>query len=423
MNVFSSLLTTGARFGIKEENFHTDEDLFDVWDEDENDVGTIIQSPWQRSFDELRETMIKVPNWNIYKRIMVNGIGEPLGDRRARITYHYNFFFQFGGEAFDSSYLRRAKMIGYTHDGISLPGTLAALCTMRKGEEAQFVISYELMFGSLGSPPRIPAKADVLMVAQLLNIDEIGDENAIEDLPQEDRKKFPIVEEKGMEVMKKAYDLYKQGRYSHACRNYHSVASSLELCNLANEGEQHRQQIFLIKVYTQLMQTYIKMEDWKKVCAMFNELKTIPTSDFERNFHAQLNHGIALAKLGEFDKALKHLRIAQRICPHNDAVNRELIVVNDIKRKNETEEKIFWRKAMKIGQPVAKETNGQFTEELKKKIDNFLNNNNLDKCPLGGLTKKEIDCVDGMLANRLNCTLTVDTMADGSSVHSIIKKK
>lgn len=416
-------MTTGARFGIKEEHVNTDEDLFDVWDDDENDIGTIIQSPWQRSFDELRETMIKVPDWNIYKRIMVNGIGEPLGDRRARITYHYNFFFQFGEEAFDSSYLRRAKMIGYTHDGVSLPGTLAALCTMCKGEEAQFVISYELMFGSMGSPPRIPAKADVLMVAQLLNIEEIGDENAIEDLPQEDRRKFPLVEQKGNEVMKKAHDLYKQGRYSHACRNYHSVASSLELCNLANEDEQQRQQTFLIKVYTQLMKTYIKMEDWKKVCAMFNQLKTIPTSDFGRNFQAQLNHGIALGKLGEFDKALTHLRIAQHICPHNVDVNRELIVVNEIKLKNETEEKKFWQKAMKIAQPVAKETNGRSNTELKEKIGNFLNNDQLDKCRLGGLTKKEIDFVDEMLANRLNCKLTVDTMADGSSVHSIIKKK
>lgn len=424
--VSRSLLTTGAQFGFKEEEtYMTNEDLIDLWDEDDSDGGTVIQSPWRKSFDELRQNMIKVPDLNIYKRIMVQGTGEPLGDRRARLTYHYNFFFQFSEEAFDSSYLRRAKMVGYTHDGISLPGTLAALRTMRKGEEAQFVISYELMFGPLGSPPRVPAKADILMVAQLMNIEEVGDENAIESLPDENRKKFAYVEEKAEDVIKKAHDLYKQGRYSHACRNFHTVVSSLELCHLANQDEQDRQQAFLVKVYTQLMQCYIQMEDWKKACAMFNQLKGIKAADINKNFQAQLNNGIALGKLGEFSRALEFLRAAQRINPHNEAVNKELVAINKTKQKVEEQERDFWRKAYSIvdkretAKPVAKEP----TDAFKEKIVDFLNNKQLDTYPLNRLTAEEIKCVDEILAQEVNCRLTIDEMADGSKVCSIVKKK
>lgn len=358
---------------MKSDDF-LNEEFIDVWDDEGLDTSAVTQSPWQKSFDELRQKMVKVPDWDIYKRTMVEGTGEPLGDLRARVTYHYNFFFELGEEAFDSSYLRQTKMVSYTYDGTTLAGTLASLSTMRKGEEAQFVISYELMFGKLGSAPRIPPKADILAVVQLLEIEETGDEQAIETLPDEYKKKYLYVEEKANEVMKKAMDLYKQGRYSHSCRNYHTIARSLEFCNLANEDEEIRHQKFLVKIYTQLMLCYIKMEDWKKTCSMFNELKQISASNLNTNFQAHLNHGIALGKLGEFDRSLGHLRIAQKIDPHNRVVNKELVIVNETKQKTAAADKSFWRKAFKFASPeetkVANEKS--VDEEMADAIDGKL---------------------------------------------------
>lgn len=418
------MLTTGAKFGFKEDALERNEDLIDLWDDDGTDSTTIVQSPWQKSFDELRPNMVQLPDWNIYKRTIVDGTGEPLGDRRARITFHYNFFFQFSEEAFDSSFLRRTKMVTYTYDGSLLPGTLAALFTMRKGEEAQFVIGYSLMFGKMGSPPRVPPEADILMVAQMLDIEEVGDEKALDSLPDEYRKKFVCVEEKAHEVLKKAADLYKQGRFSHACRNYHSIVTSLEFCNLDNEDEQKRQRKFLIDTYTKLMQCYIKLEDYKKTCAMFNHLNAISPVELRINFQAQLYMGIALGKLGDYVKALGHLRMAQKISPHDEKVNRELIAINEKKQKSEAETKNFWRKAFRIVENRGRDdTSAKVSAGLKEKVGNFLNDDKRHNYPLGGLTKDEIKCVDEMLANRMNCQLTMNKMADGSTVCELVKEK
>lgn len=387
-------MKTGVTFGIKNDNCNDNDELIDLWDEDDSDVGTVTQSPWQKSFNELRQNMVKLPDWNIYKKITVEGAGEPLNDRRARLTYHYNFFIEFAEDAFDSSFLRKTKMVGYSHDFQSLKGTFLALRTMRKGEEAQYVINYELMFGKMGSPPRIPPKTDILVVLQLLDIEEIGDEKAIENLDEANRTKFLFVEEKAHEVLKNANDLYKQGRYSHACRNYHSLVNSLQVCNLANEDEQSRQQAFLVKIYTQLMQCYIKMEDWKKTCSMYNELKTISPSDLGKNFQAQLNNGIALAKLGEFDKSLQHLRMAQKICPHNEVVNKELNTVNETKLKSQADDKSFWRKAFKIIENV---------EEKKPAVDK---NRKQFKA------EEKMMSADELLANKMNRSLNMHEMAE-----------
>ena len=41
-----------------------------------------------------------------------------------------------------------------------IPGLAIGLRTMRKGELAQFLVNYQYGFGELGSPPRVPPKAE-----------------------------------------------------------------------------------------------------------------------------------------------------------------------------------------------------------------------------------------------------------------------
>lgn len=339
-------MTTGVQFSLQEDRLQNNDDLMDIWDDDD-DNPVIIQSPWKKGFDELRQSMVQVSDLDIYKRVMVEGKGETLGERRARITYHYNYFTEFAEEAFDSSYLRRKEVIVQTFDGALLPGVWTALSTMCKGEEAQFVIGCSMMFGAIGAPPRIPPHADILMVTKLIDIQETGDENAIDNMENDERTKFSVVEKNAEEVIKNADALLKQSNYSRACRNYHSVVSSLDFCQLADGDEENRRKTLLLTTYTRLMKCYVKMENWKKACSMFNELNNLSPDELKRNFDAHMQHGIALSKLGEFNRALGSLRIAQNIRPHDADINKLLIEVNQVKAKNESEEKNFWKKAFK----------------------------------------------------------------------------
>ena len=75
-------------------------------------------------------------------------------------------------------------------------GLQIAAQSMKKKEEAQFIIDYKLMFGEMGCPPRIKPKADILLVAKLIDFVDTGDENACDSLPQEDRRKFSVLKEK-----------------------------------------------------------------------------------------------------------------------------------------------------------------------------------------------------------------------------------
>ncbi|XP_055305098.1 inactive peptidyl-prolyl cis-trans isomerase shutdown [Sitodiplosis mosellana] len=347
---FNDLLSGGASFNINHKSMAEtiDQDIFDEVgsgdeNEDEEDLD-IKLSPWKKSFAELKLSMVQVPNemGSVYKRIITKGIDEVMNSPNCRIRWTFSMFFEGEPMAFDSS----SNPVTVQKIDLIL-GLQIAAESMQKKEEAQFVIDYKLMFGEIGCPPRIKPKADVLLVAKMIDFIDTGDENACDSLSQEDRRKFAVLKDKVIEMMKKLQDHFRNKRYRYAINVGQTAIRNLEMCQVANEDEQTEQQKFLNDLYIQLTTCLVKTEDWKKCCTMVNELRR--RTNISRNVPVMLNEAIALSHIeDDYKRSINLLRNAQKLEPHNELVNSTLDEVLAKEEKYRKQSQDMWRKALEV---------------------------------------------------------------------------
>lgn len=335
----SDLLSTGTTFNINHEKMANsmDSEIFDEagsdydddFDGDDDYEGKI--SPWKKKFDELKPLMEPLINdvsgW-IYKRTITEGKGDVMGDCNCRIQWSYSMFLEGQEDAFDSTPNNRVE-----RTDITLEGHHMALGSMRQGEEAQFLISYKFMYRDLGCPPRIPMKADILLVAKLISFVDTGDAQACDDVAPQDRRKFNVLRDKVDLLHKKALDDMRTKRYGPAIGVYRKAIQNLELCTLANEDEQNQQQKMLFDYYTNIAECYLHSSNWKKVCSMVNELRRRNAAYVNKDVNILLNEAIAVSHIEDkFDRAIGMMKKAQLLDPCNERVNREL---NNLMAKKE----------------------------------------------------------------------------------------
>lgn len=325
-------------------------------DEEESDQDDTDSkfSPWKKSFDELKSMMVEVPNEfaKIFKKIVREGEEEPIGDRNCRIQWTYSMFLEGEEQSFDFMWKPSAIDLSV----IGLLGTQLAVQSMRTKEEAQFILPYKLMFRELGCPPRIKPKADILLVVKLFGFTDIGDEAAYKDVPEEDRHKFYVLKDKIYEMYKSAKDYFKYQRYKYAASVSQDAIRTLEFCQVADETEQKEQEKLLVELYAHLSDCYVKMGDWKKVCLTVNELRRRHHAD--RSVRILMNEGIALSYVDdEFQRSIRTLRKAQKLDPHNKAVNQALDEVLKKDEKYKKEKSAMWQKAFELKEKLNNSTN------------------------------------------------------------------
>lgn len=186
-------------------------------------------------------------------------------------------------------------------------------------------------------------------MAKLIKFEDIGDENACDNLTKDERKQFNILKEKVIEVMKKVVDHYKNKRYRYAVKAGQTAIKNLELCKLADDLEQAEQQNLLKELYSLLSDCYLKLEDWKKVCLMVNELRARWPASISRNVNILVNEAIALSNIEDDSKrAIAKLKEAQKIDPHNERVNRTLSDILAKEKKYKEERDQMWRRALEL---------------------------------------------------------------------------
>lgn len=395
-----------------------DFELFN-FDGDKYDLNDAVPSPWEKSFDELRQTMTKLPDAEIYKKVVKEGLGKEFTSINARVIIHYNAYLQNEIIAFDSSYLRGHPEVFEINQQVTLPGIELAVKSMREGEESQFVISYKLLLGEMGCPPRIKPKADGLYIIQLQSINETGDENSIDQISHEDRNKFAVVMPRVEEVYKKGKDCFLRHNYANAIRLFHKAVTHLECCRLQNDEEQSLQQNFIVKMYTNLAVCYLKIKNPSKTCLMCNEVRRI--SNMSINCKALFQEGRALHQLGEFRKAQDRLTQAQRLQPENTEIANELRVLSQNFQKHTDNEKNMCMKALgfiateKLSNDVADvERDAYKSNSFKKTISeclaDFMRNEKQNQMQLpAGLASDEINYITQLIKNMSIRIISADT--------------
>ncbi|XP_055917288.1 inactive peptidyl-prolyl cis-trans isomerase shutdown-like [Eupeodes corollae] len=430
----SDLIVNGTKFEINA-NFDDEEFISDLFDEinpgsdneDDSDIDNAkLVSPWQHSFEELRLQMTKLNDY-MYKKVTKEGNSEKgTVPPMARVCIRYNAYWEGEGAPFDSSFLRGSSHSFYTGRGEVLEGLEEAVKSMYKGEEAQFVISYHLLFREMGCPPRVKPKADGLFIIECVDFNAVGDINATDSLTDEDRNKFPAVIAKAKDVHLKGIDFFGQGMYKNACKAFMKAVHALNFCQLKNEEEQEQQTAFLIKLHTNLAVCYNKLNQSNKTILMCREIRRLTNN--KMSCKALFQEGRALLMLGEFARARALLVKAQNLEPSNADVNKELKTLELRYSKYIDNEKELWTRAMSVmkqskdkqKKPSQNDTDTAFREEMASIIESLKKNENFKSFELpSGLTPKEISVVNE-LAIEKNMKLQSSPLEN--STYTLVKK-
>lgn len=283
-----------------------------------------------------------------------------------------------------------------------VPGVELSVKSMTVGEESQFLISYELLYGNLGCPPRIKPKADGLYIITVLEATNIGNDQALENISNEEKNKFSVVKTKVLDLMHSARDKYKNGRTVDAIRSWTKAVEALHFCQLKDMNEQNEQTALLERLLTNLAVSYNKEDRPLKTLSSINDLRQI--ADVSRMCKVLFQEGRAYVKIGEYDKAKNTLAKALKIQPLNKEIVAELeklekrIIKNKREEKEMAERALNFKTKQKVEVKEKQEIDENFKVEMKKIVLNFKNDETSQKLKLiDNLSAAEMIFIDSLV--------------------------
>ncbi|XP_037045942.1 inactive peptidyl-prolyl cis-trans isomerase shutdown [Bradysia coprophila] len=382
---FGDLLNKGARFTLQSnlQECNEDDELFPELMTGEEGIPfeqNEVLSPWDQPFAELIPLMTELKltdmldgtTYTIYKRIVKPPVDKVEISGRCRVTVDYNAYGERKTIPFDSTSMRGVPFTFETDDKSILPGFLEAVASMKREEESQFIIPYQLLYGKHGCEPRVEKEADALFVIRLIKFIHIGDEDATEKIVNnEDRKKYSVMISHVMDVKASGIDYFQRGAYVKAASAFHKAIKSLSFCRLANEEEEKECQEHLIKLHVNAMTAYNKMDNPRKACLIFNDLSRI--SDTKTNVKALFQHGKALISLCEYERAKSSLKRANQLKPSDNDIVNQLKILNEKHNTYKNAELNLWRKAFGNDEPVVPaQASYGVTEEFKETVQRLV---------------------------------------------------
>lgn len=295
----------------------------------------------------------------IYKKVIKHGEEKLIDLESSKVTYEYSFYLENEDDPFDSSYInKKPACIGLSLGLDTFRGYTEAISTMSNKEESLFCISYKLLFGELGSPPRIPPKSDILCSIKILNVSIITEEDIVARNDPLRGKSFEKSQDKFSSLNKKAKTEFMNSNYYEAIESYKKAIELLEDTNLKNEKQQLIQQKNLITLRSNLCICYNKISNPQKTCIQMRELERLTSiSDNPKMLYAK---GRALTLLSEYRRARILFNKALKIAPNSIEVLEAIKIVNAREKEENNFDKNFAKSAF----------------EFMAEADSIINNNN-----------------------------------------------
>lgn len=304
------------------------------------------KNPCSTSFDEFRKEMDKISEL-IYKKVIKNGEGELIDLESCKVTYEYSFYLEDEDDPFDSSYInKKPACVGWSLGLETFSGYTEAISTMTNKEESLFCISYMLLFGELGSPPRIPPKSDILCSIKILNVSMITDEEVDARNDPLRGKSFEKAQEKFSNFNKKAKTEFKNSNYYEAIEAYKKAIEILEDTHLKNEKQQQIQQKHLITLRSNLCICYNKISNPQKTCIQMRELERL--TSINNNPKMLYAKGRALTLLSDYRGARSLFNKALKIAPNSIEVLEAIKIVNTREKEENNFDKNFAKSAFEF---------------------------------------------------------------------------
>lgn len=286
-----------------------------------------------------------------------------------------------------------------------LQGFQQAIMSMKKFEESEFIISYELLFKEQGCPPRIKPKADALFCIKLLDYAA-----HVED--SEEEIAFNVLENKIKATIKKARNVFNLGQIDNAISLYQEAVLNLDNCNIADENDEISMRKLLYHIYRNLAVCYNRTSQPKKVCLMINEIRRL--GDISLDSKCLYQEGRALNSLGEYDKARGLLQKALKINP-DKMIMKELELLEKKEEAYTKEIENIWKNAFAFKEHIEIEIKIQeekkFNNDLKfmlhmtKVLNDFEKSDDKTLPMPSGLTLDEVKTIADLADKKDNIEL------------------
>lgn len=382
--------------GSKFEFGSNSDDLFDVFDPDDDfysddeeketpkdiRVQNIIGTP----FASIKLNMEEIEN-RIFKQVLKPGTGDLVGVN-SKVKVHYSLFFENKHEPFESTFVHKRPVEIVLGEGFPV-GKVLCIWTMQEGEEAQFIVPYQLLFGEMGQGELIPPKADGLYIIRLLSFEDVGNDEAITEEYINEQDSYQNVLLRVVVTRQHARYCFKEGEFRKAKQNFAKCLRALQNCTVLTDEDEKDLMQNLGQLYVNIAVCYNKLEKPKKVLQITEDLKKI--NMFDNNCKALFQHGRALESMGEYENALEYLDKALKIEPNNKEIIQEIRKVYDNEKFYKNSMKSICQKAMGFNPNAHRHQMGK-DDPIEKMVKKFVDNANIKQKALPlTLTRKEED--------------------------------
>ncbi|XP_075992021.1 inactive peptidyl-prolyl cis-trans isomerase shutdown-like isoform X2 [Anticarsia gemmatalis] len=296
----------------------------------------------------------------VKKKIIEEGGGLPLHEG-CTVSIAYSGYFEHEQEPFDVMPVNKPLVVDLKDNGL-LPGLETAVRSMLVGEMSVFLLSYNVMYGELGIPPRIKPKADCIFYVKIVKSILTPTEGKIK---LSESNMFQRVHREVKKLFASGTTLYKTNNYTAAAQLFRKAVNMLHKCRLADEGEEMIQEKMLKKLYMNLVVCYNKMNKPFMTCSACNELNRL--NNLWNNGKALFQNARALRMIGAYQDAEKRLLRAIKLLGDDDALKAEYEML--MKAKSALAE--VQLAADEVKHLAAVDT---VSEQFKKEVDELIKN-------------------------------------------------
>ncbi|KAK4872413.1 hypothetical protein RN001_014442 [Aquatica leii] len=305
---------------------------------------------------------------SIKKRILRNGYGDVIPDK-ATVTIHFNAYIEYNDEPFDSTYLRKKPFVFILNVGATIPGIDIATQSMKIVEKSQFLVVPRYAYGPLGCLQRVPPNSTVLFEIEVLSYVDAGAATSKLQLDQDGEQEYTKIDKYVHALCAKGNELFSKGSMKPAIKVYNQAVAALENCKLKDYDEQEKQQRLLLRLLTNLVVSYTKVQDPKRACSNCNKIYYIcKGTSLKVPTKVYFNHGKCLIMFGDYEWAERKLKQAQRLEPQNIEISRELLKL-DQKKKESYNREIALAKAIFKNNEI--NTNVEVSDEFKASMTEY----------------------------------------------------
>lgn len=326
-------------------------------------------------FEQLARKMTNLlPNGKVKKRVLREGVGNGLPEG-GFVTCDYNAYIEYSPTPFDSTYTRNKPFKLRLDNGQTFPGLELAIKSMKINEKSQFLIHPDLAYGKMGCLSRVPPDSQVLFEIEVKNCLNTGSTLLYPNLNKEDQQSFKYVYEYAGGLHLKGNAFFNSNLIKQAIKEYNMAVSKLEMCTLADYTDQELQQELLLKLYTNLVIAYTKIQVPRKACTNANEAyHLVKGTPLKVPAKVYFHNARALMMLGDYEGAKQKLQIANKMAPNNEDIGKEFVKLEELIKKNHQREVKLARAIFKnVDSTKKNESQDDVTEEFKETLKEYLN--------------------------------------------------